>query len=170
MIIDRLVENWRRFDPTFFFSVPRVHDQLLARCRESKAVDGHGVRQPAAPGVHGRGVACPRQVEEAYRSRGVHVREGWGLTETSPCVTVTSPDREWRSGYVGFPIPGVAVRVDSDQEILVRGTNVMQAYLDDEEATSRVIDEEASGSTPAISASSPRTDCASSAARTVPSS
>jgi long-subunit acyl-CoA synthetase (AMP-forming) len=139
--IDRLIDNWQRFSPTLFFSVPRVHDQLLARCRESKAVEsmvfGGQLRL-----VFTAGASLPAQVEEAYRSRGIQVREGWGLTETSPCATVTSPDREWRSGYVGFPIPGVVIRVDGDQEILVRGPNVMQGYLDDEDATSRVIDQD----------------------------
>jgi long-subunit acyl-CoA synthetase (AMP-forming) len=137
--LDRLVENWERFNPTLFFSVPRVHDQLLTRCRENKAladmVFGNRLRL-----IFTAGASLPAHVEEVYRSRGVEVREGWGLTETSPCVTVTNPDREWRSGYVGFPIPGVSTRIDSDQEILVRGPNVMQGYLDDEDATSRVID------------------------------
>jgi long-chain acyl-CoA synthetase len=41
---------------------------------------------------------------------------------------------------VGFPIPGVAVRIGSDQEILVKGPNVMEGYLDDEEATAHVLD------------------------------
>jgi len=137
--LDRLIDNWLRFSPTLFFSVPRVHDQLLARCREDESL--------ANKVLHGRlrmvftaGAPLPAQVEAVYRQHGIDVREGWGLTETSPCVTVTSPDREWRSGFVGFPIPGVSVRIDSDQEILVRGPNVMQGYLDDEEATSRVID------------------------------
>jgi long-chain acyl-CoA synthetase len=70
------------------------------------------------------------------------VLEGWGLTETSPCVTLTTKDCSWQSGYVGFPIPGVTIRIDGDQEILVKGPNVMQGYLDDEDATSRVIDDD----------------------------
>jgi len=48
-------------------------------------------------------------------------------------------DSEWQSGYVGFPIPGVSVRIDDNQEILVQGPNVMGGYLDDEEATAHVL-------------------------------
>ena len=88
------------------------------------------------------GAPLPAHVAEAYREQSIPVLEGWGLTETSPCVTVTTKDTSWRSGFVGFPIPGGRVRVDSDQEILVKGPNVMQGYLDDEEATAHVIDDE----------------------------
>ena len=37
--IERLIENWKAFDPTVFFSVPRVHDLLLSRCRENPEVE-----------------------------------------------------------------------------------------------------------------------------------
>lgn len=137
--IERLLENWRLFKPTLFFSVPRVLGQVAARAEEDRdtAEDIFGGRlrfvfTAAAP--------LPARVEAAYRSHGVPVLEGWGLTETSPCVTVRTAEYPWRSGYVGFPIPGVSVRVGSDQEILVKGPNVMEGYLDDEEATAHVLD------------------------------
>ncbi len=137
--MDRLLDNWRRYRPTIFFSVPRVHQSLLNRCREREAFEqcvfGDRLRL-----VFTAGAPLPAGVEQAYRDHGIAVLEGWGLTETSPCVTVTSPDRSWRSGYVGFPIPGVKIRIDCDQEILVQGPNVMQGYLDDEDATARAID------------------------------
>jgi long-chain acyl-CoA synthetase len=84
----------------------------------------------------------PARVEGACRANGIPVLEGWGLTETSPCVAVRTAEHPWRSGYVGFPIPGVSVRIGSDQEILVKGPNVMGGYLDDEEATAHVIDQD----------------------------
>jgi long-subunit acyl-CoA synthetase (AMP-forming) len=139
--IDRLVENWKRFKPSVFCSVPRVHDQLVTRCRDdaptARVVFGDALRF-----VFTAGAPLPAHVETAYRQRKIPVLEGWGLTETSPCVTLTTKDRTWRSGYVGSPIPGVAVRIDADQEILVKGPNVMQGYLDDEETTAHVIDED----------------------------
>jgi long-subunit acyl-CoA synthetase (AMP-forming) len=139
--IDRLIDNWSAYKPTMFFSVPRVHDILVTQCRERREVNDlvFGGRLSF---VFTAGASLPAPVESAYREAGVPVLEGWGLTETSPCVTMTSKDTAWRSGYVGFPIPGVTVRVGSDQEILVKGPNVMSGYLDDEEATSRVIDED----------------------------
>lgn len=138
--MDRLLDNWRRYRPTIFFSVPRVHQSLLNRCREREACE-QSVFHDRLRLVFTAGAPLPAGVEQAYRDHDIQVLEGWGLTETSPCVTVTSPDRAWRSGYVGFPIPGVTIRIDSDQEILVQGPNVMAGYLDDEDATSRVIDD-----------------------------
>nr|CAI78863.1 benzoate-CoA ligase [uncultured bacterium] len=139
--IDRLIENWKVFDPSIFFSVPRVHDLLLSRCRErpevAEIVFGGRLRF-----VFTAGAALPAHVEATYRERGVPVLEGWGLTETAPCVTATTKDSAWQSGYVGVPLPGCTVRIDSEQEILVKGPNVMEGYLDDEEATAHVISED----------------------------
>jgi long-chain acyl-CoA synthetase len=139
--LDRLVENWGLFNPTIFCSVPRVHDLLMARCREDAAaaavVFGGRLRF-----VFTAGAPLPAPVEAAYRQRGIPVLEGWGLTETSPCVTLRTLDTPWRSGYVGMPLPGVSIRIDSDQEILVRGPNVMLGYLYDEDANARVLTED----------------------------
>jgi long-chain acyl-CoA synthetase len=88
------------------------------------------------------GAPLPAAVETAYRQRSIPVLEGWGLTETSPCVTLRALDAPWRNGVVGTPIPGVTIRIDSDQEILVRGTNVMRGYLHDEDANARVLSED----------------------------
>ncbi len=137
--LDRLVDNWRVFDPTVFFSVPRIHDLLTTKCRDHSEVwellFNRRLRLTFTAGA-----PLPATVEAFYRKNNIPVLEGWGLTETSPCVTVTRVDRDWRSGFVGFPIPGVAVRVGADQEVLVKGPNVMLGYLDDEEASSQAID------------------------------
>lgn len=139
--IDRMLENWRLFNPTIFCSVPRVHDQLLARCREERDADA-AIFGGRLRFVFSAGAPLPSPVEAEYRRREIPVLEGWGLTETSPCVTLTTQEQGWQSGFVGFPIPGVTVRIDGDQEILVKGPNVMGGYLDDEEPTAQVIDDE----------------------------
>ena len=137
--MDRIVENWRLWEPTIFFSVPRVHEMLLSECKKNDEVDamvfGDRLRM-----VFTAGASLPATVEAGYRRHGIPVLEGWGLTETSPCVTVTTMDGTWRSGHVGMPIPGVRVKIDNSQEILVKGPNVMQGYLDDEDATAKCID------------------------------
>ena len=139
--IERLIENWKAYNPSIFFSVPRVHDQLVSRCREIHAIEdvvfGGRLRF-----VFSAGAALPAHVEAAYREHEIPVLEGWGLTETAPCITATTKDSGWQSGYVGHPLPGVSIRIDSEQEILVKGPNVMQGYLDDEEATAHVLTED----------------------------
>ncbi len=136
--VDRLIANWKAFDPTLFFSVPRVHDLIVTACRATQEVDrvifGGRLRF-----VFTAGASLPAPVAATYRRHNIPVLEGWGLTETAPSVTLTTLDGSWRSGYVGFPIPGVSVRIDDDQEILVKGPNVMSGYLDDEEATAHVL-------------------------------
>lgn len=139
--IDRLIENWALYNPTIFCSVPRVHDMLMARCREDPAADAvvFGGRLRF---VFTAGAPLPAAVEAAYRRRNIPVLEGWGLTETSPCVTLRTLDTPWRSGFVGAPIPGVTIRIENDQEILVRGPNVMRGYLHDEDANARALTED----------------------------
>ncbi|NOG53705.1 MAG: AMP-binding protein [Planctomycetes bacterium] len=139
--IDRMSDNWQQYRPTLFYSVPRVHDMLLTRCREDSKLSA-AVFSDRLRFVFTAGASLPATVEAEYRKYRIPVREGWGLTETSPCVTVSAKDSEWRSGYVGFPIPGVQVRISPEGEILVKGPNVMLGYLNDEEATAHVIDEE----------------------------
>ncbi|WP_245880793.1 AMP-dependent synthetase/ligase [Streptomyces zhaozhouensis] len=66
-----------------------------------------------------------------YEGIGVAVHEGYGLTETSAAVTVNSPGAR-RLGTVGRPLPGAAVRVARNGEVLVRGAQVFAGYWDGE--------------------------------------
>ena len=77
-----------------------------------------------------------------YRSLGVPLREGWGMTETCAGGTV-NPRRATRPGSIGVPGPGVEMRIaEGTGEILLRGGNVILGYLNQPEKTAEAIDAE----------------------------
>jgi len=80
------------------------------------------------------GAALAERLGHFFRGVGVTVLEGYGLTETTAAVSVNRPDRQ-KIGTVGQPLPGVAVRIDDDGEVLVRGKTVFPGYWQNQEAT-----------------------------------
>ncbi|WP_440555877.1 AMP-dependent synthetase/ligase [Streptomyces sp. SCPE 10] len=74
-----------------------------------------------------------------FRGVGVDVREGYGLTETSPLLTADFDD-EVRFGTVGRPLPGTSVRITEEGEILAKGDQVFSGYWNNEAATADALD------------------------------
>lgn len=76
-----------------------------------------------------------------FRGVGVLVLEGYGLTETSPAITFNREGTQ-RIGSVGQPLPGVAIRIAADGEVLARGEVIFSGYWNNPAATAEVIDED----------------------------
>ena len=96
------------------------------------------------------GAACPAEVLHFMDSLGIPVLEGYGLTETSPVITMNSPELGRRQvGSTGQALDGVTVFIvnengqevaqGDDGEICCTGPNVMRGYYNNREATEEVI-------------------------------
>ncbi len=79
-----------------------------------------------------------KEIGEFFYSLGVTIIEGYGLTETSPVITVNRLSHP-RFGSVGQAVPGVEIWIADDGEILTRGPHVMQGYYKKPDATAAVI-------------------------------
>jgi long-chain acyl-CoA synthetase len=90
--------------------------------------------------VIGVGSAALRgDLSDVFNAFGIPVVQGYGLTETSPVISICTPARN-RAGTVGQPIAGVEVAIAEDGEILSRGPHIMQGYYKNPEATAEVMD------------------------------
>ena len=118
------------FQPTLFFGVPTMYVRLL----DTPADAAHQIGPRMRLFVSGS-APLPAHVLEEFREKFGHtILERYGMTETM--MNISNPYAgERRPGSVGFPLPGVSVRIDETGELHLKGPNVFSGYWKREDAT-----------------------------------
>jgi long-chain acyl-CoA synthetase len=139
---DTVIADCQAIKPTILNGVPHFYDRVL-RGLQSKGVAETPAALKAALGgairsCCGGGAALPEHLFDYFHSHGVPLLQGYGLTESSPVISVSS-ERAFRRGASGQPVPGVDVRIAEDGEILTSGPHVMKGYYENPAATEEVL-------------------------------
>lgn len=132
--------------PQVFMSVPRMFEKLATAAMQEPDAASQRAKLDALTGGRMRfclsgGAGLKREVKEFLYSHGMLVIEGYGLTESSPTLTLNRPD-DFRFDSVGKPLPSVQLRLADDGEILAKGPNVFRGYHKDEAATREAFTED----------------------------
>ena len=159
--LKKLGDNLAEVKPNFLLGVPAVFRLLLDRM--TKKIEAQSVAKifyqfpltrnivtkkirdafGGNPTFISGGAALDPQVADGLMRLGIDVYQGYGITETSPVITLETPGAK-RLGSSGKPIDGVEVKIDSPNvdgigEIWVKGPNVMLGYYNNPDATADVI-------------------------------
>ena len=157
-------EDLKTLKPTIMIGVPllaeKIYDKIcdnlskskmarFLRCIGLSSVVNAKVKQSLDPNLRFMvvgGAPCPVHVLNGFKSLGIKIIEGYGLTECAPLVSVASP-KIAKVGTIGKKISNIEVRLaDMNEagvgELQVKGPNVMLGYYHNEAATQEVFDGE----------------------------
>lgn len=142
--IPSLIKEWRTHKPNVFTGVNTLFNALLNH-PSFDSLDFSSLRASV-----GGGMAVQRAVAERWqRTTGCQLTEGYGLTESSPVLSVNPVDENNRIGTIGMPVPSTDMRIMNSQgdigqlretgEIQAKGPQIMKGYWQRPEATAEVI-------------------------------
>jgi long-chain acyl-CoA synthetase len=125
--------------PSVFMSVPSLWEKIATTAMSGKTPEARQAKLREVTGGNLRfclsgGAGLKREVKEVFHESGLLIIEGYGLTETSPTLTLNRPDA-FRFDTVGKPLPTVELKLAEDGEILARGPSVFGGYHKDPAAT-----------------------------------
>ncbi len=134
--------------PQVFFSVPAYWEKLARAMHAGGSTRPEALREALGRATGGRlrfclsgGAGLKLEIKEQLHAAGVLVIEGYGLTETSPTLTLNRADA-YRFDSVGKVLPSVEVRLADDGEIEARGPSVFTGYYKDPGATAGAFTED----------------------------
>ena len=94
-------------------------------------------------GVISGSASLQPRLARIFTAAGATIREGYGLTETSPVLTCNRfAQGDYYLGTVGLPIPGVQIKIAENGEILAKGPNIMSGYYNKPEFSQELFDQE----------------------------
>ena len=133
-----LTERYKIEGRSWFYNLElKIADKLVySKIREKLGAENFDIIVSGAASI-------TKKISGFFSAIKMPVFEGYGLTETSPVITVSNRDKYGREvGAVGQPLPGVEVKIADNGEIICRGHNVMMGYYKQPELTAEVIDKD----------------------------
>lgn len=158
--LDTFVRDLKAARPTLFLAVPRIWTKfqlgvfekmpkekldkllripLLSKLIKKKVLKGLGLHHVRFAGSGSAPLSD--EIMNWYRSLGLDLLEGYGMSENFAYSHMTKPGRS-RVGYVGEPLPGVEVKLSPEKEVLVKSPATMLGYYKDEEKTAEAFTED----------------------------
>jgi long-chain acyl-CoA synthetase len=139
---ETVLRDCQLVQPTALNAVPFVYQRVMDGILNASPSDKSAALRAAFGGrmemLFCGGAPVAPDVETWYADRGLPLLPGYGLTEASPVIAVTTRGAV-RPGTVGQAIPGIELRIADDGELLTRGPHVMLGYWQDETATANAI-------------------------------
>lgn len=134
---ETLVRDCQLVEATVLNGVPYLFERIAERVRAAgvplRTVFGERMKQLTCGGA-----PIAPETESWYEAQDMPLLPGYGLTESSPVISVSTPSAR-KIATVGRPLAGLEVRIADDGEVLMRGPNVMLGYWQDDAATAEAI-------------------------------
>lgn len=139
---ENVLAECARFQPTVLNGVPYFYERIYRTLCDKQVAQIPGVlRKTLGERIricNSGGAALPLHVFDYFHEQGVLLLEGYGLSETSPVISLSTPDA-FRRGSCGRLVEQVEVSIAEDSEILTRGPHVMHGYYKAPQATQEVL-------------------------------
>jgi len=140
---ETILADCQAFQPSLINGVPYFYQKVVEGLKAKGKLDAPGTLQKAFGGdvrmCASGGAPLAGWVIEAFNRQGLSLLEGYGMTEASPVITV-STEGAHRVGSVGQKLNGIEIRISDQGELETRGLHVMKGYYQDDDATRQVMD------------------------------